>query len=89
MEWKSEGVMDDESVESMEPMEKVPLKGLDESELERLVSGWQLKDRTVFSSERVLYGACKLLLSVMSMSHSLLVLHIVDDCLHYQLEFNY
>jgi len=31
--------MDDESGESMEPMEKVPLKGLDESELERLVSG--------------------------------------------------
>jgi len=29
--------MDDESGESMKPMEKVPLKGLGESELERLV----------------------------------------------------
>ena len=34
---KSEGVMDDESGESMEVMEKVPLKELGESELERLV----------------------------------------------------
>jgi len=32
-------VMDDESGESMEPMEDVPLKGLDESKLERLVGG--------------------------------------------------
>jgi len=32
--------MDDESGESMEPMEKVPQKGQDESELERLVRGW-------------------------------------------------
>jgi len=31
--------MDDESGESMEPMEEVPLIGLGESELERLVSG--------------------------------------------------
>jgi len=33
--------MDDESGESMEPMEEVPLEGLglDESELERLVRG--------------------------------------------------
>jgi len=31
--------MDDESGESMEPMEEVPLKGLRESELERLVRG--------------------------------------------------
>ena len=37
--WKSEGVMDDESGESMEPTEEVPLKGLGESELERLVRG--------------------------------------------------
>jgi len=29
----------DESGESMEPMEEVPLKGLGESELERLVRG--------------------------------------------------
>ena len=33
LEWKSEGVMDDESGESMELMEE----GLGESELERLV----------------------------------------------------
>jgi len=32
----SEGVMDDESGESMEPIEEVPLRGLGESELERL-----------------------------------------------------
>jgi len=31
--------MDDESDESMEPMEEVPLKGLAESDL-RLVHGW-------------------------------------------------
>jgi len=31
--------MDDESGESMEPMEEVPQKGQDESELERLVRG--------------------------------------------------
>ena len=37
LEWKSEGVMDDETGESMEPMEEVPLKELGESELERLV----------------------------------------------------
>jgi len=28
LEWKSEGVMDDESGESMEPMEELPLVGL-------------------------------------------------------------
>ena len=39
LKWKSEGVMDDESGESMEPMEEVPLKELDELELERLVCG--------------------------------------------------
>ena len=38
-EWKSEGVMDDESGESMEPMEEVPLIQLGEAELERLVRG--------------------------------------------------
>ena len=37
LEWKSEGVMVDESGESMELMEEVPLKLLDEAELERLV----------------------------------------------------
>jgi len=31
--------MNDESGESMEPMEEVPLEGLTESELERLVRG--------------------------------------------------
>ena len=35
LEWKSEGVMDDESGESMEPMEEVPLIQLGEAELER------------------------------------------------------
>jgi len=39
LEWKSEGVMDDESDESMELMEEMPLKGLGEAELERLVRG--------------------------------------------------
>ena len=39
LQWKSEGVMDDESGESMELMEEVPLKELGESELERLVRG--------------------------------------------------
>jgi len=37
-EW---GVTDDESGESMEPMEEVPLIQLGESELERLVRGWR------------------------------------------------
>jgi len=39
LEWKSEGVMDDESGESMELMEEVPLKELGDTELERLVRG--------------------------------------------------
>jgi len=33
--------MDNESGESMEPMEEVPLIGLGESELERLVCDWR------------------------------------------------
>ena len=33
--------MDDESGESMELMEEVPLKELCEAELERLVCGWR------------------------------------------------
>ena len=37
-EWR---VMGDESGESMEPMEEVPLVGLGESELEKLVRGWR------------------------------------------------
>ena len=39
LEWKSQGVMDDESGESMEPMEEVPLIQLGQAELERLVHG--------------------------------------------------
>ena len=39
MEWNSERVMADESGESMEPTEEVPLKELSASELDRLVSG--------------------------------------------------
>ena len=41
LEWKSEGVMDDESGESMEPMEEVPLIELREADLKRLVRGWR------------------------------------------------
>jgi len=37
--WKSEGVMDNESGESMELIEEMPLKELGEAELERLVRG--------------------------------------------------
>ena len=40
LEWNSDGVMDDESGESMELMEEVPLKELGEAELERLVRRW-------------------------------------------------
>ena len=36
MEWKSEGVMDDESGELMELMEEVPLNELGDTKLERL-----------------------------------------------------
>ena len=39
LEWKSEGVLNDESGESMELMEEVPLKELGDAELERLVRG--------------------------------------------------
>ena len=39
LEWKSEGVMDDESGELMELMEEVPLKELGEAKVERLVRG--------------------------------------------------
>jgi len=39
LEWKSEGVMDDESGELMELVEEVPLKELGGAELERLVHG--------------------------------------------------
>jgi len=39
LEWKSEGAMDDDSGESMELTEEVPLKELGDAELERLVRG--------------------------------------------------
>jgi len=39
VEWKSEGVMDDESGELMELMEEVPLKELGDAKLERLMRG--------------------------------------------------
>jgi len=39
LEWKSEGVMDDESGESIELMEEVPLKELGDTELERILRG--------------------------------------------------
>jgi len=39
LEWKSEGVIDGESGESMELMEEVPLKELGKSEFEKLVRG--------------------------------------------------
>ena len=39
LEWKSEAVMDDESGESMELMEEMPVKEMGEVELERLVRG--------------------------------------------------
>ena len=39
LEWKSEGVMDDESGKLMELMEEVLLKELGDAKLERLVRG--------------------------------------------------
>jgi len=45
---ESKGVVGDESGESMEPMDEVPLKELGESELERLVSGWRRDGRSWF-----------------------------------------
>ena len=39
LEWKSEGVMDDESDEFMELVEEVPLKELTDAKVERLVRG--------------------------------------------------
>ena len=41
LEWKSEGVMDDESGEFMELVEEVPLKELTDAKVERLVRGWR------------------------------------------------
>jgi len=39
LEWKTEGVIDDESGELMELTEEVPLKELGDAKLERLVRG--------------------------------------------------
>jgi len=39
LEWKSEGIMDNESGDSIEPMEEVPLIQLGEAELKTLVLG--------------------------------------------------
>ena len=39
LEWKSEGVMDDESGELVELMEEVPLKELGDTKVKRLVRG--------------------------------------------------
>ena len=39
LEWKSEGVMDDESNELMELVEEVALKELGDAKLEKLVRG--------------------------------------------------
>jgi len=50
-EWKSEEVMDDESGESMEPMEEVPLIQLGEAELE--ISAWLTEGKTT-----ILSGPC-------------------------------
>ena len=55
-EWKSEGVMDDKSDESMEPMEEVSLKGLGESDL-RLVRGWRREAQSWF--QRRVEAYCK------------------------------
>jgi len=48
-EW---GVMHNESGESMEPMEEVPLKELGEAELERLVRGWRRESWEVIPETR-------------------------------------
>jgi len=53
--WKSEGVMDDESGESMELMEEVPLEELGEAELERLVRGRRREAGSLFQ-KRILEG---------------------------------
>ena len=39
LEWKSEGVMDDESGKLMELMEEMPLKEMGDAKVERLVHG--------------------------------------------------
>ena len=53
LEWKSEGVMDDESGESIEPMVQVPHEGL--NELERLVRGWRREAGSWFQRQGEAY----------------------------------
>jgi len=48
LEWKSEGVTDDESGESIEPIGEMPLLGLGDSEFEILVRGWRREDGSWF-----------------------------------------
>ena len=55
LEWKNEGVMDDESCESMELIEEVPLKELREAELQRLVRGWQREAKSRCQRRREAY----------------------------------
>ena len=59
--WKSKGVMDDESGESMELMEEVPLEELGEAELERLVRGWRTGAGSWFQRRGEAYGRNDLL----------------------------
>ena len=51
LEWKSKGVMDGESGESMELMEEVPLEELGEAELERLFRWIKLIEPCVIITE--------------------------------------
>jgi len=55
LEWKSEGVMDDESGELMELMEEVPLKELGDAKLDRLVHGSQKEAGSWFQRRREAY----------------------------------
>ena len=47
--------MDDESGESMEPMEEVPLIQLGDAELERLVRGWRREAGSWFQTRGEAY----------------------------------
>ena len=55
LDWKSGGVMDDESDESMKLMEEVPLKELGDAELERLVRGWRREAGSWFQRQGEAY----------------------------------
>ena len=52
LEWKNEGVMDDESGESMEPMEEVPLH----RKFEPRVRVWKLKEKKTCEEYRHIVG---------------------------------